>query len=243
MNATKRKCRFCGSSDIRDLEHVWPQWLNDVIPGQGGFAHRYGVSNRPLREHDARGLDVKVRRICYGCHHGWMNDLEGQAQPILTPMIEGTARSLSPEEQAILSRWICKTIVTTDLSMQEQRVPQEFASLFFADLSRPPEGTLIWLARYDADRTGIVQGTFALTDLVDTNDTEGFLSTFRIGHFCTQVFWSSETEEIEVSMPAERARALVPIRPTFEAVEWPPALAMNDESFDAFMKLRVQSGS
>lgn len=111
MNQAKRTCLFCGSTETLTREHVWPRWLEKVLPGTGVKpSHVYSEEGRPTREFVAPDYSIQVRVVCGSCNHGWMADLENQARPVLTPMITASdAVTLDAASQRLLLAWVLKT--------------------------------------------------------------------------------------------------------------------------------------
>jgi hypothetical protein len=147
-----RECIFCGGGPLTK-EHVIPAWLSTVLPGEGSFEVERLLEPAAggSSEHgwSAPALNLTARCVCAGCNNGWMSDLEDSVRPLITPMINGRACSLSRDDQTALALWLAKTV-----AMCEQAVPGDgdvipstwHKALYEARL--PPAGVWAWLARY-----------------------------------------------------------------------------------------------
>lgn len=115
----QRFCVFCGGTPL-SKEHILPAWMKDLLPDDFSATHhevRVGVSDygfdglRPPpyskgklhRVGDHRSQ--KLRVVCVTCNTGWMSLLQRDAQPILTPLILGHPKPLTPTERATLAAW------------------------------------------------------------------------------------------------------------------------------------------
>jgi hypothetical protein len=132
---------------------VIPKWLTDVLPGDGDFGvermHDPENGDRSENRWSASALNLTARCVCACCNHGWMSTLEQDAAPLLIPMINGRATSLSRDDQTVLARWLMKTV-----GMCEQAIPGDAGvipaawhrTLFLSQT--PPPGVWAWLGRY-----------------------------------------------------------------------------------------------
>jgi hypothetical protein len=147
-----RSCVFCdGPADSK--EHAYPDWLTDVLPGEGALKHARGDDPDTQRRWDAAGFDVQVRQVCRTCNNGWMSRLEVRAQELLTPLILGTRTgSLSVAEQKTIAAWAWKTGAMLALAHPNDEryvTPPDYG--YFREHQRPPRGTYVWIARVEPD--------------------------------------------------------------------------------------------
>lgn len=153
-------CVFCASVGPMSREHVFPRWLSDLLPEfdeAAGFDYeRRLVTHRDELAHHRSGplLDVVTRDVCEVCNNGWLENLETEARPVLTPMIRGTARVLSAlEQQFVVASWARKTMLTMHgTNIGRERVASAEQYRWFFEHQQPLPGSHVWLVRY-ADRT------------------------------------------------------------------------------------------
>lgn len=93
-----------------------PKWLRKFRPKGAMFNTQLGIivqGNGPPRPPSFRSknLEITTDVVCKACNGHWMSDLEMQASQLLTPVIEGSGRPLSIEDQAFLAVWAMKTVM------------------------------------------------------------------------------------------------------------------------------------
>jgi hypothetical protein len=146
-----RSCAFCGGLSL-NREHVWPEWLRSFSHHSAG-RYQTGIvgSTEGLRDWTSTSFNHTVRRVCPDCNGGWMSQLEGQAKPILVPMIQGETRLLSPSEQAVIARSLFKTALAVALTNDHKasQLPSPHYHLLRERGTLPPSSQ-VWLSRLDA---------------------------------------------------------------------------------------------
>jgi len=150
-----KPCHFCGQpiTGKKSREHVFPRWLlrflsRDPIPF---IATRFAPDGTPLatRIHPLR--EFVLGRVCRTCNHGWMNDLERQARPILKDAIDGSrsVRDLDRHERSALARWAVKTSAAVNLATNSDRmVPVSLVRALKDDPLELPQGIFVFAAQH-----------------------------------------------------------------------------------------------
>jgi len=114
-----RHCLGCGVplGANRTDEHVIALWLLKEL-GLGEEELRQIVANsdtgdmvEPRTSHSMQSF--LQGSICAKCNHGWLSQLESEAQTVLPALINGTRilTSLSDSERLVVTRWTLKTAV------------------------------------------------------------------------------------------------------------------------------------
>ena len=149
-------CIFCGAEGKMSREHVFPRWLEELFPDLGEVDYLRRLVTFSTDEHHERpgpSFDVVVKDVCRNCNHGWMGRLEGQARPILTPMLLDEPRLLTAVEQHIAATWATKTMLTMQgANIGGERVVSLERYRWFYEHQMPLSGSHIWLCRY-SDRS------------------------------------------------------------------------------------------
>src|SRR3989337_3115102 len=110
----QKQCIFC-DQPANSKEHFWPEWMHSLLPQlpdptHGREVHDYnphtGVKKRGVRGRPGAVHTIKIRAVCETCNNGWMNCLEQDVRPFLTPLIEATPVALDYEQMAVIARWI-----------------------------------------------------------------------------------------------------------------------------------------
>ena len=211
------------------------------------------VTHRDELAHHRSGppLDVVTRDVCEVCNNGWLEKLETEARPVLTPMIRGTARVLSALEQFVVASWATKTMLTMQgTNIGKERVVSAEQYRWFFEHQQPLPGSHVWLVRY-ADRTRwpIVAHQYAMSvrrtrePAPQIGDPlNGFGVVFTVGHLGFWLFG------VEVPGPAavqsDTNDAYIKVWPTFGGdVRWPPARPFSREADLEGLARRMPSGT
>ena len=187
------------------------------------------VGSEP-RNWDAPPFTVVVPEVCKRCNTGWMSDLEGDAAPIITPMLAGQKVLLGDREQTILARWLVKTAMVYQATTEHQAIkPHQYRYLKMH--FRPPPATQFWLAtrtpKNDRQPALLTIRTSELRPGAEVGVTGGrrhdaYLTTLAIFQFLGQVFG----HDLPFDSPWTRGRAfghnLQAIWPVTGIVTWPP---------------------
>jgi hypothetical protein len=151
----RRACLFCGAEDQKiSKEHLWSKWIRDHVEASSSTtSNRTHVKDRIKIESNDEipvgGFDREVSGPCKRCNETWMNELEGEAAPLLIPMLHNEEIVLRPEEQRTLARWTTlKLLVAQELHPSLQRIVDSSRyRQFYVDRSLP-SGAQVWLGRY-----------------------------------------------------------------------------------------------
>src|SRR4051812_48809340 len=102
-----------------------PLWVQQYLPGNGDLTHTE-VDNRTgevIRQWTKDEPDFKVKRVCGDCNHGWMNDLENRARPVLTSLIQGRGRTIYVDSQRHIATWAVKTAMMWQFALANNWQP------------------------------------------------------------------------------------------------------------------------
>src|ERR1035437_3403691 len=114
---SERLCLSCEEPIVnRAKEHVIPEWLLKVLDVQYEQliqAIAAGSEEQIQKERRFTFDSFQEGRVCELCNGGWMSDLEGQAKPLLVPLMKGEMglSSLSDSESVLVARWAAKTAI------------------------------------------------------------------------------------------------------------------------------------
>jgi len=110
---------FCGGTPVT-REHVWPNWLNSVLPVPAGpyeeiTTRRYPSEPGTRRSHKTPSINAVVHVACGACNSGWMSQLEADTKRLTTPMLQHRQHAvLSSKDQLLLAAWVTKTAMVLD---------------------------------------------------------------------------------------------------------------------------------
>ena len=246
MSGTAKRCIFCQLPKKMTNEHIWGDWTKDYVERTSNkHDHAQVYVPKPcepepadIRIRAGDPLNSQVHVVCADCNSGWMSRIQKAAKPILVPLFDGKACTLSESDQVIISAWIAMATMTSEyLSRDKRRIAvTQTDRKWLMDCQSAPSGWCIWIGRYKRQNwpTQWVKASFPvlntddLPDVVSDDDRRPTLQTtaFTIG----QLFAFSMSSHFPEIPPgwdwrtAPRARDLLRRiwPPTGWAIKWPP---------------------
>jgi hypothetical protein len=192
-------CVFCGYPETTN-EHVFPQWLLEVIPGHGRVVHRWEAlgSGAPSREWTTDVIAFKANVVCSkNCNSGWMSCLETEARPFLESMIRGRGRTLYGHGREVVAFWSLKTAMMIDFAQEAAHrsvARSDYPALYAAQAVLP--NTTVWLGA-----SGFGAGALARHRTLDGNTGAQHLATIAVPdalgrvHFSVDLGTADATQE------------------------------------------------
>jgi hypothetical protein len=242
--STRKHCAFCDASDAKiSNEHAWPNWIRALFPPTPTTV----VGTRPPKKPITftprpDNMGVTVNAVCRPCNEGWMEQLETDVRPLLTPMIrDGAQTELTRTQQATLARWVIKTTMVFEFT---NNAPPFYSAEERATVRTGgiPGGTLMWMARYEGATfvsTAVAKGlSYDVSVEGNTTRQPGSALTLSAGRFVVQVLSVRPPEGLPglwVPMPKGFADHVVLLWPSSEGPRWPPATPLRDAELDGFM--------
>ncbi len=189
-----------------------------VLTPPGAAHSRILLPHRQIREPFNAAT---VKAVCTNCNSGWMNDLEGQARPYLTKLIDGQQLELNRAEITMLATWIFKTTLMAQLTSAEGIAALSVVYHDFYIARKPPENCVIWIAAHGAEdwalRVELVTALVATEEdasLSPADPINTVSATLGLGHV---LFHTVLTARESVSYPP-----LDEIHPAVSRL-WPPS--------------------
>jgi hypothetical protein len=158
MPKPQGRCIFCTGTGLTK-EHVFPDWLNDVLPRGKYNKHERLRSFDPARPGNPVVLDAtrihqggpanrRVRVVCGSCNSGWMGNLQDRAKPVLVPLIRGESCAIGAAARNLIASWTAMTAMTAELMQQPSSIlPRDRDHLWRE--GEPPSNWQIWMGYYD----------------------------------------------------------------------------------------------
>lgn len=116
-----KECAFCFQPAKLSGEHVYSDWMNEVLPG--GWESRFTKSaDSSSASRYSAELDWKVKVVCEACNNGWMSDIEAKhAKPVMAPLIAGNIGiSITQANAQSIAIFAFKTAVIMDLVRKDK---------------------------------------------------------------------------------------------------------------------------
>jgi hypothetical protein len=225
-------CVFCGARPTTN-EHVFPQWLLDVIPGEGELTHTWAApegSASISREWTNEALDFKANVVCGpDCNSGWMERLETRARPFLEPMIRGRRAMLLPEGARTVAHWALKTALMIDFAQEPEHrsVPASVYQELYSAQDVTPQ-TFVWVAACEFGAGALARGRTLHLGPGDSDEV-GFGATICVGHLVLEIIRVPTEDEKTLEIGGELAASIRRLWPYTNLVSWPPAAVLDRE--------------
>jgi hypothetical protein len=149
-------CILCGAPPPLTGEHLWPDWYNRQQPVENWYVLESTIQGEVPEYTRREELDLKPEVLCRECNSEWGSDLEQSVSRILLPMTRGEERHLDRAQTQLVSAWFyLKAMVSEHLVPGDRRLRRFFQPEDgqYLRLNRePPEGTAIWIGRYEGTR-------------------------------------------------------------------------------------------
>jgi hypothetical protein len=196
-----------------------------------------GEPTQPVRRYPI-SLDIQVKRVCASYNGGWMSDSEVAAMKIIPKIYDGSKKSITQDEQAILANWAVKTAIMIRYAEKEPLVPLCRRRWLYQHQTPPPD-TCIWIGRYDgkgvatiASKSLFIEGN---TNLSKSPNGQSVL--FSIGSlFFIVLCLYLKNVRVRVEFPSPIAEHLFKIFPAKTPnILWP------DKGIDDTLKLDINS--
>jgi hypothetical protein len=227
-------------------EHVWPQWLKEVMPDVAAQTQNWhegsltdpttGKSDTTSRAIPNTILESKVRRPCKRCNESWMNDIESAARPVLTSLILGQERSLSSDDLTALAVWTAKTVVVYEFVYPRTAAIPEEHHRFLFEAKMPLPNMNIWIARLEADdgtwknRTRhITIGLYGAEEHPDPPEMNTYATTIGLGNLIIQAVGTTRPDlagtdglTSQEFIDTVALDGILRVWPDPKPLEWPP---------------------
>jgi hypothetical protein len=219
-------------------EHVFPEWMGRLLPNYGKGTHQRWSSRQETRTWKNDPFTDTVKCVCYPCNTTWMSHLEGRAKPYLKRPLLGYSATLSPAGQRVVAEWAFKTALMISCATYDANRPTD-SYRYFYEHRRPQPETRIWIGTFFSNPPTTYQthvGLLLGEGPKAIQRTNGFLSTFAVGHLAFHVFGVETSQARHGSFEGKLARSLVPVWPVGPRVEWPPEFFLTPDDLDTLTK-------
>jgi hypothetical protein len=158
--------------------------------GQPKTIHGRTSGGRPTLEY--------TTKVCERCNNEWMNRIDENAMPFLTPMIEGRPVVLDADAQATIAVWAMKVVVTARSEPNNPlHIDASWTDWLYNNQS-PIPNWYVWIGKYIGTapwwynpqdvRVQLGPGSAPPAPWIDFIQDHGVLATLVIGYVVVQVF-------------------------------------------------------
>jgi hypothetical protein len=251
-----RECVFCPNTDLT-VEHVFGKKLvAEFAPGpklHSQMALRKEV-DAPFERmawgrQSGKGGGLEVKTVCGSCNHGWMQDLDAVAKPLLWELAHVKTGTLQfPDGNHLLAQWVTKIALVMDSTVIPMRVPKETRWKFRED-REPIHTTTVWIGAMERVAHEFRQLGISLGRAEPRNDNQVYVATFRILHVVFQVVIPLD-DRVTIVRRDGFEQVVRRLWPPEGTIDWPPPRRVwlpTERSFDAlagaFVAQREPGGS
>lgn len=236
----KHLCIFCGSRTNSD-EHVWPDWLAKIIkqlPGETKSLWAIRTNDEGHVDRWERATpDLVTKTVCkVRCNAGWMSDLEKDAKPLLSPMINGEEITLTRQQQGIIAIWMIKTAMVLDsMSPKKHMFYEQKERSHFRETFLPPGFLTFWLGHYSGSRWSGFTSHRILLNERSVPQSRSNIVTMGFGRLVLQFAntkLSPMTDNLAVKLPIRNGKySVIEFGPHLShSIRWPPPGTSFDDS-------------
>ncbi len=230
-----RECAFC-PAPANSGEHLWPDWLNAIVPGRKRFTMR-NEKGEIIRDWVKPELDWTAKVVCEPCNNEWMSDLENvHAKPSMTELILGKLDVQVDQSRAnSIAISAFKTAVVFDhLSRGRDPFFERSARHEFRNSLTIPRNVGMWLTRFAPSGKGESHTCYHEGKILPDKSLEMYVCTYAIEHLVIQVvgYKTKGLEEVHSKVDF----SAIPFWPKIpDAFVWPPTDVLQTVSdFDSF---------
>jgi hypothetical protein len=233
------ECAFCSETANLSLEHIIPQWVEKLFPGESKVKYNDGKGRTAEWKTDK--IDWKARVVCSTCNSGWMSDLESQhAMPVLTPLITGKSLNIAITQEVArsIALFAFKTAVVMDHS-QRRGNPWFSRNLrhAFREHQTMSSGIEMWMCANLGRRRAIdLQAGYFSGNPTPSYPVQSYVCTVGIGYLVFQVHSAKHFGYTKLYPVQTFDAVAVPFWPRLpEGLVWPfPGYLSGKADFDAF---------
>jgi hypothetical protein len=256
MPRPQRFCIFCGRPGLTK-EHIWADWLKSYIKKDEPSHEEFSIffpTPGPTNETETKKRSGDVRRrtvkiVCGPCNGGWMSRLQERTKPILLPLLEGQAATLSPAQQRTLTAWAAMVIMVGNYMKHETQVSSTQEREWLRLKEEPPENWQLWIANLATDAHAWVSNRFplSLTENITYSPDKGRpqpnmqTTSFVVGKLFLYGFSFPfpEIAALRQFTEADERELIIPIWPNRQTdLHWPPSRTMTrEQSIEATTKV------
>jgi hypothetical protein len=201
-----RGCAFCGFEGKLSGEHIWPEWVREIIltdmPKTGGYVWAEHKSDEPRRSRydeayrlrpGGKLADITVKRVCEDCNTGWMHRIEDAAIPVLTRPIQGDPVTFDGDDLDIVARWAFLKCLVVTLSTHKGSLVSPKLCDWMRRHQRPPRSVLLTMACYGGIRHPLYASAGPVRFYVqvptgERTERHAYQMTISVGHAVFQTF-------------------------------------------------------
>jgi hypothetical protein len=231
-----QECAFCPETANRSGEHLWSDWMAELLPGKKQLTIR--GTNREIKQRwTSKTLDWTAKVVCQKCNNGWMSDIESyHAKPSMSDLIIGKDDIQIDQAKAdSIALFAFKSAVVVDyLRRAEEPFFDRSTRHNFKNSLSIPKDVGMWLTKFAQPGRGEISTTYLKGNPPDGNGIEMYVCTYAVEYLVIQVVGFRHPGLRGIS--TKDKFTAVPFWPRIaDAFVWPPAeILQSVDEFKAF---------
>lgn len=192
-------CVLCNEKKPLTGEHIFAAWIGKAIgydsrKSSDIFGLDQDLTYTPINEEHSQR---KLRILCGDCNNHWGSDLQTATSKFLKPLLLGETFTLDNNECEILTRWVTCFVMVREFGHPTLVSITSQARKTFRDVFTIPEGTRIWIGRFDGVERNLTSWHRSLAwnmAAVAPEHPDTFFMLFAIAKVVIFVFGSSSPQ-------------------------------------------------
>jgi hypothetical protein len=239
-----KECAFCPSTATLTGEHLWSDWINDVLPADKFVFSRRHVVGGESHTWERPSLNEKTRVACGTCNNGRMSEIDNEAKPILRQLIINLRpRQISIGQLISIAAFGFKSAVVADQMGKGGNPMFTKAERYaFRETLRLPSGLFMWIGTLDSYNHGSFKNRHLAPHTRGPNDFSLYAFTYGAGHFVMQLAvarWATrDAKRSDVILLEQRSewfsRSAPFWPPIYGAIAWPLRDYLTRHTLDDF---------
>lgn len=226
------KCLFCKEEKRLTAEHVFPDWMKEIVPQYQYVMNQITGLNE--KKWTSKPFEHTAKVVCGDCNNGWMSKLEADAKPIIKDLLKLDKYHLDKKKQEILAFWVQKTTLIACYSIPDaiKVSPEVYDELFIKrDPTRKILVNIAWRlpgyekkeplgSFYIKQQPSVDVKREILEELKDQMKNGGYIwnALIAIGPLIFVVIGHNMKATLEVGFDR---RIFTPINPYEKDIDWP----------------------
>jgi hypothetical protein len=223
-------CVFCGDAPTT-LEHVFStawiaalmpettSWTSDLFRQEEGGATERAQWVKPKTPKSRVGAP-EVRCACAPCNNGWMQELDVEVQPALTPLALGETGTVSERGVQLAAAWATKVALVLDSMFSKEIIDRQIKGSF-GKMRVPPPSWSIWASAMSPTTDSTRVRGLTLSSDPSGAEPLAYVGTFRIVHLVVQVFCPLR-DDVVFARTGGWEKRVVRLWPGGGSLRWPP---------------------
>jgi hypothetical protein len=239
-----QECAFCPSTATLTGEHLWSDWINDILPADKFIFTRRHVIGGESKTWERSSLNEKTRVACGICNSGRMSEIDNEAKRILRHLIiDLSPREISLGQLISIAAFGFKSAVVADRMMGTGDPMFTTAERYaFRERLRIPFGVFMWIGTLDSYNHGSFKNRHLTPNTRGPNDFGLYAFTYGAGHFVMQLAvarWAASDPKRSDMIPLDQqgewiGRSAPFWPPVYGAVGWPLGGYLTRHTLDDF---------